>query len=181
MIFGVGINDVSCTDPSYSCWHSIHRRAYSDVYHKTKPSYIGTEVSEEWHLLSNFKRWFDENYVEGWAIDKDLLSETKPGKLYSQSTCCFLPSQINSAIMYEKANTALPGVYFKKANQKYVAQLNVLENGKRKNLHLLIHDCPYTCFEVYKQAKEKYVRGLANQFQLPSRVKDALLSYQVNC
>lgn len=46
-----------------------------------------------WKYLSNFKKWYDEHYVEGWHLDKDILMQGN--KFYSPETCCFVPFEIN--------------------------------------------------------------------------------------
>ena len=46
-------------------------------------------VCEEWKHFSNFKKWFDENYIEGFDIDKDIL--IKGNKVYSPEACSFVP------------------------------------------------------------------------------------------
>ena len=35
--------------------------------------YEDCSVCEQWHKLSNYREFFDENYIEGFAIDKDFL------------------------------------------------------------------------------------------------------------
>lgn len=84
--YGVGIND--CIGESsangkekkfYKVWQSMIARCYDPKYHARSPAYIGCEVCKEWHKLSAFKKWFDENYIEGYELD----------------TCCFVPKEIN--------------------------------------------------------------------------------------
>jgi len=93
--FGVGINDTffQSRTKEHQLWMGIIERCYDEKLHKKFPSYIGCSICEEWRYFSNFKRWFDEHYVEGWCLDKDILF--KGNKLYSSSTCCFVPQDIN--------------------------------------------------------------------------------------
>lgn len=55
---------------------------------------IGVEVSKEWLSYHNFAEWFYENYVEGFHLDKDILSID--GMLYSKEVCCFVPRELNN-------------------------------------------------------------------------------------
>ena len=91
-VHGVGVNDAEFyinptvdgrqrMDKAYQVWKSMLCRCYSEYSKTASPSYAGCEVAEEWKIFSNFKSWFDANYVEGWEIDKDILGS---GKLYSQ-------------------------------------------------------------------------------------------------
>lgn len=73
-------------------------RCYSERWHQRKPTYIDCSVSEEWHLLSNYKQWYEENYVEGWQLDKDLLFPRN--KIYSKETCVFVPQPINTLLTF---------------------------------------------------------------------------------
>lgn len=178
MIFGKGINDLSCTNEGYSTWHSMIRRCYSDVYQKRKPTYKNCQVDEDWLLFSNFYEWYKENYVEGWHLDKDLIGT---GELYSKENCVFLPNIINSAIEY-KVNNGLPsGVSHKTKNNNYVAQLSIGYNGKRKNKHLCSSTDPMLCFVAYKDAKEKYIKELADLYKdrLHPKAYEALYNFEV--
>lgn len=181
MVFGKGINDLSCDIESYQTWHSMIRRSYSPVYHKSKPTYVGTEVDQEWLILSIFNKWFVLNNVQGWQLDKDLLGQDL--KLYSKETCVFLPNEINCALKTDMGKNGLPpGVSYKTSNCKYVAQLSVVnENGTRTNRHLIISNSPFECAEVYKAEKEKYIKSLAQKHvdRLDRRAYDALLKFEV--
>lgn len=97
LVCGVGINDsyVGCTCEhgqhiiSYSIWKAMLARCYSASHHKRYPTYSNCSVCKEWHLFSNFKKWFDENYIEGYHLDKDIL--VQDNKVYSPQTCVFIP------------------------------------------------------------------------------------------
>lgn len=180
MIFGVGVNDVSCDVKSYSVWHSMLRRCYSAVYQRNKPTYKGCAVEDTWKLHSNFRNWFDLNYVEGWHLDKDLLKGNS--LIYSQETCCFLPASLNSLITVKTRSKDLPqGVYFKVSNGKYVAQLSFYDEGVRTSGHLCISNDIEYCFSVYKKAKERKIKEIAAKYSnlLKSEAMQALLKYSV--
>lgn len=105
LIYGVGINDadyyvshrdekgkkISC--PFYARWKRMLTRCYSEKFHVTNPTYVGCSVTEEWHGFSEFKDWMEKQSWEGMALDKDILV---PGnRVYSPSTCVFVPRQLN--------------------------------------------------------------------------------------
>lgn len=180
MVFNKGMNDLSCDIESYPVWHSMIRRCYSEVYHKNKPSYIGMKVCDNWLYLSNFNNWFVLNYVQGWQLDKDLLFPES--RMYSEQNCIFLPNEINCALQIEKsANGLPPGVSYKTSHSKYVAQLSMLKDGKRVGKHLLISDSIEDCFEAYINAKESYMKKLADLHidKLDKRAYDALFNFSV--
>ncbi len=83
-------------------WRGIISRGYDDKFKKTHPSYIGCSVASEWHNFQNFAKWYDENYIEGYELDKDIL--IKGNKLYSPDTCVFVPPYINT--LFIKADKA---------------------------------------------------------------------------
>lgn len=79
------------TSRAFLTWYSILDRV-------GKKRYKNVGISEDWLYFSNFKRFFDKNYYDGFVIDKDILSS--PGcKMYSAETCCFIPKELNSSIM----------------------------------------------------------------------------------
>ena len=88
---------------SYRVWSSMIGRCYGEVYHKNKPNYIGCEICEEWKYYSNFKKWFNENWYEideELQLDKDLICNNLglEKKIYSPSTCLFLPKSLNTSL-----------------------------------------------------------------------------------
>ena len=102
-------------------------------YHARSPAYIGCEVCKEWHKLSAFKKWFDENYIEGYELDKDILIEGN--KLYSPATCCFVPKEINRLFenkrKFLRYNNDLPiGVQYDKFRDKYLVSISIAKKKK---------------------------------------------------
>ena len=160
IIYGVGINDCDVKGKSYSVWHDMIQRCYSDSCKSKYSSYLGCTVCEEWQTFSNFKRWFDENYVEGCDLDKDIL--VKGNKVYSPNTCAFIPHRINTLLISCKMSRGkLPiGVSYYDKGNKYQVKLRL--NGKKK--HIGYFTTKEEAFEAYKNAKEKYIKEIALEY-----------------
>lgn len=68
LIFGVGKLDVHPVFVdgkkirAYRVWHGMLKRCYGEgvCY---RPSYEGCVVDEEWHLFSEFKKFYDAKYI----------------------------------------------------------------------------------------------------------------------
>lgn len=184
LVYGVGVNDVeNCIDTTNlvianARWKEMIRRCYSEKFLSKNPSYVGCCVCDEWLYFSNFKKWFDENYIEGYALDKDLL--VKKNKTYSPKTCCFIPKEINNLITkcdrkrgkYPIGVTKYDGddffvVRFRKGNG------NTEYIGTFKNV--------YDAFNAYKKAKERYIKQVAEVYKnkISERVYNSLLNYKV--
>lgn len=183
LIFGVATND---SDPlivkvdkyirkAYHTWHNMIRRCY-DVTCCEFPLYSDCCVCDEWLLFSNFYKWWQQNYVDGWDIDKDLLSYGN--KIYSPQTCCFLPHEINTFITSKHRNKkdGLPKGVFKIQNGYYSS---CYFNGSGNYLGYC--DNINDAFQAYKTFKEKCVKELAEKWKskLTERVYNALLNYKV--
>ena len=96
---GVGLCDVrgvSTKLPSYRRWSGMLERCYNSKSLSRFPTYTGCSVCEEWLTFSNFKRWHDDNYREGYHMDKDIL--VQGNKVYGPETCCFVPGRINTML-----------------------------------------------------------------------------------
>ena len=103
LVWGVGINDYDGPVYKngkhlkfYDAWKGMLMRCYSKKYQAKRPTYIGCSVCDEWLSLSNFKEWFDINYREDMALDKDILIQGN--KVYSPEACSFVPQYINSLL-----------------------------------------------------------------------------------
>jgi hypothetical protein len=122
-----------------------------------------------------FKKWFDVNYIEGYDLDKDLLSTGI--KIYSPQTCVFLPPEINKIISCKGRNNGLKvGVY--KYRERYRAAINM---GYTRNLGL--YDTEDEAHMAYAEAKKKHIKNTAKYYfsrgEISQKVFDALLNYSI--
>lgn len=141
-ICGFGVNDADyVVNPringnrhpchAYTTWRSMIERCVDGVYKNKHPAYRDAVVCDAWVNFMTFREWYLENYVEGFDIDKDLLSNG--GKVYSPETCIFIPRWLNIFISIEHPDRALPaGVHFEPARGKYKA--SVKDGNKTINI-----------------------------------------------
>ena len=192
-VYGVGIVGtkypitVNCVKTKeYLLWYSMLQRCCSDNSKKKRPTYEGCEVSENFKSYEYFYEWCNEqigfnNDGNGnlFQLDKDLL--IKGNKVYSESTCVFIPSEINSLLTKRGASRGehLIGVYWDKAHKAFKAQVN---KSKGKREYLGCFNTEIEAFNAYKQAKEAFVKEQANVWksQIDDRAYEALMNYTVN-
>lgn len=186
-VYGVGfLGNIKGNDKngkpfkSYKVWEGMLRRCYYDKYLEKNPTYKECSVCEEWHCYENFKKWFDENYyeIDGeiMNLDKDIL--IKGNKIYSPSTCIFVPRRINSLfVKCDALRGDLPIGVCKNGN-KFVAKCEI--NGKKRYLGRF--DTPIEAFQCYKQFKEQYIKQVAEEYKdkIPSELYDALYRWEVD-
>ena len=75
---GIGKHKVSINGKhtkKYTRWVDMHTRSYCQKFHDRQPTYKDVEVCEEWNNFQNFGDWDDKNYIEGYHLDKDILSK----------------------------------------------------------------------------------------------------------
>ena len=191
-VYGVGIlgtkypSKVSgVTTKEYVPWCSMLKRCYSDSYKKKNPTYKDCEVSENFKSYEYFYEWCHKQVGFGndgngnpFHLDKDLL--IKGNKVYSESTCVFIPSEINSLLIKREAlrGEYLIGVYWSKTNKAFRARVN---KNKGASEHLGYFNTELEAFNAYKVAKETYIKEQANKFksQIDPRAYEALMNYQV--
>lgn len=84
-----------------SVWNSMMVRCYTEGS-KGYERYggVGVTVCDDWHVFENFKGWFVQNYIEGFAMDKDLIVDGN--KQYCPSNCVFIPKSINSLLAHQE-------------------------------------------------------------------------------
>lgn len=177
----VDIPDAHCSDTRrcYTLWEDMLSRCYNPHMLKRFPTYIGCSVCEEWLIFSNFKRWFDKNYIKNYDLDKDIL--IKGNKVYSPETCCFVPHKLNCSInRCQRRRGEFPiGVTYDKSRSKFTSGLRC---GTKK-LQLGRFDTITEAFNAYKDAKEHYIKSIAEKYfqegKITKRVYDALMKYEV--
>ena len=188
-VFGVGItgtkyptNEYGVNTKEYVLWHCMLERCYSDFFLKKRPTYIDCKVSDNFKSYEYFYDWCHNQVgfdVKGFDLDKDLL--VKGNKVYSESTCVFLPREINLLLTKRDNNRGeyLIGVSWKKANKAFVATVS---KGKGKREHLGLFNTELEAFNAYKTAKESFIKEQANEWksQIDDRAYEALMKYQVN-
>ena len=157
------------------------RRCYSDNFKKKNPTYEGCEVSENFKYYEYFYEWCHSQIgfgVEGWHLDKDLL--VKGNKVYSESSCVFLPKEINSVLTKCTASRGkhLVGVCWSKTANAFKAMVRI---NKGKQEFLGYFKTELEAFSAYKQAKESFVKEQAEKYksQIDPRAYNALMNYQV--
>lgn len=173
LIYGFGINDtndMSDNRDAYQHWTSMIERCYGP-----NTAYGHPIVCEEWRYFSKFKEWFNIRHVDGWHLDKDLFSNGE--KIYSPTTCCLVPNEINALFRKKERNDGLPtGVYLFR-DKKFTAHLG--EEGKA--IYLGVFNTKEEAFQAYKVAKEAYIKEVADKWKdnIEPRVYEAMYNYEV--
>ena len=127
--------------------------------------------------LQHLKKWFDENYIEGYELDKDILVEGN--RIYSPETCCFVPKEINRLFENKSKrlyyNKQLPiGIRFDKYRGKYLAEITI--NGKRKYVGRFntINEA-YECREIEKRYLiSKFIEEYYRSNKITKKVYEAI-------
>ena len=169
----------------YNLWQHMLKRCYSDKYQKKRPTYEGCEVSDNFKSYEYFYDWCNKqigfsNDGNGYPfhLDKDLL--VKGNKIYSESTCVFIPSEINSLLTKCTASRGkhLIGVSWHKTRKSFIAMVN---KNKGKQEHLGYFSTEIEAFNAYKQAKESFIKEQAEKWkdEIDERAYSALMNYQV--
>ena len=187
-VFGVGmlgakypikVNGVITKE--YRLWTDMLKRCYSEAFQKKHPTYKDCEVSDKFKSYEYFYEWCHSQIGfgnEGWQLDKDLL--IKGNRVYSESTCIFIPQEINKILTKNTASRGeyLIGVYWHKTHKAFVSTVS---KNKGKTEWLGYFNTEIEAFNTYKEAKEAFVKEQAEKYksQIDPRAYEALMSYTV--
>jgi len=132
---GTGMHNVSRNSKltkAYKTCHDMMARCYSEKCQIKHPTYKDVAVCEEWHNYQNFAKWFEDNYVDGYHLDKDLLSGDK--KIYSPSMCIFIPQGLNTFLSnnHKNNNSGKTGVMLHSRDKKWTGAASL--DGKSKSI-----------------------------------------------
>lgn len=162
---------------NYICrkyWNGVIKRSFSESFKNDHPTYKDVSVCDEWLCYNNFEKWFSENYYEvkgeRMELDKDIL--VKGNKIYSPDTCIFVPAYINLNFRGKSKKSGLPkGI--QKNGKRYSVSLNCKYIGT--------FETPEKAFQVYKEAKEQYIKQVADEYKdrIPQKLYEAMYRYEV--
>ncbi|MFN4320795.1 MAG: hypothetical protein ACK4E9_02005 [Aeromonas media] len=104
-ILQVGVNDADYVTqpmvdgvrfrcPAYITWKHVLTRACDYKFQAKKPTYRGVTISKEWHSFMGFRDWWENNHVDGYQLDKDLLFAGN--REYGPMTCVYVPPWLNT-------------------------------------------------------------------------------------
>ena len=169
----------------YQLWQDMLRRCFSEKLKTRCPTYKDCNVSDSFLSYSFFYDWCQEQIGFGnidengryWHLDKDLLFIGN--KLYSETTCVFVPQEINSFFV-DRGNDRgdYPvGVNFDKAIGKFKARCTV--GGKQQ--HLGLFNTAEEAFAAYKPFKEALCKQLALKWQheIDPRLFNVMMNWSV--
>ena len=101
VVFGVGFiggdkhkaKNGKTNTKKYNAWSGMLERCYCPKTQARQPTYKGVTVCDDWHDYQVFSEWYEENYIEGCHLDKDIKIDGN--KIYSPSTCLFVTPKEN--------------------------------------------------------------------------------------
>ena len=176
------ISEYGVHTKEYGLWKNMLRRCYSDTYKKKYPTYIDCKCSENFKSFEYFYGWCNKQIGfdnEGFELDKDLL--VKGNKVYSEDSCIFIPTEINTLLVKRAASRGehLIGVYWHSKNKAFVARVNKSKGGSE---YLGLFNTEIEAFKAYKKAKESFVKEQANKWKgkIDDRAYEALMNHEVN-
>lgn len=166
------------TTKCYNTWQGMLERCYNEDTQNKHPTYKECSVSEQWHNYQVFAEWFYTNYkdwMQDWCLDKDIL--VKGNKVYSPKTCSLVPTAINNLLIKSNSIRGKYPIGVSVIGNRFKADIKI--NGKL--VYLGCYDTPEEAFEVYKTAKEKHIKEVADKYknQITKEVYQALYNYKV--
>lgn len=180
-IFGVGFlgygryktGENGKTKSSYHCWYNMLARCYDEKTQNIFPTYKGCTVVDEWKCFQVFAEWYENNYKNDFALDKDILF--KGNKIYSPKTCRFVPIELNNLFSKNKKGKFLKGVSKKESEKRYTARIS-------KKYERQFEGSFYTeqeAHESYVRAKKERVKELADKWKdlIDVELYDKILEY----
>lgn len=110
-IYGVGFEGVGKysfknNEKAAAVFLDMLGRCYNKNCQENHPTYIGCTVIKVWHNFQVFCEWFEDNYIKGCHLDKDLLVEGN--KIYSNENCLFVKQILNNLFTNNVQKGILP-------------------------------------------------------------------------
>lgn len=155
----------------YSHWCNMLRRAYSESYKSKNRTYENVSICKDWHFFSNFYEWAKDKNYKNRDLDKDLIEIGN--KMYSHSTCLFVPQHINKLLSEKpRGRHDLPtGVTIKKRDGKFISRCG---NGK-KRVYLGVYFDKDEAHKAYKSYKKTVIIERAMKYKSEPDLYRALI------
>ena len=166
LVYDVGLCDAPTrigTNPqfkSYNVWFSMLRRVHGVKELVSAPTYLGCSVDKRWLKYSEFIRFHDKYYVEGYALDKDILVPGK--KKYGPDTCAYVPTAVNSLLTNRARFRGKYPLGITRVGNRLVVQITGRATRHVACFALNEVDAAVAC---YNQAKAEQVRAVARQYK----------------
>lgn len=161
---------------AYIKWFSMMTRCYDEKYLKRQSSYEECFVCEEWLNFQIFAKWFYENNIDGYELDKDLICYGN--KEYSPDKCCFVPKKLNSLLnINKKIRNDLP-IGVTRIKDGYSYEMSIYGKHIKGSFFKTIEDA----FDEYKNKRESYIKEVANKYKsdISEKVYDSLMKFEIN-
>ena len=169
----------------YNIWYSMLQRCYDPKYQEKYSTYKGCKVENFFLNFQYMGEWIKENYYkipgEKMCLDKDILC--KGNKIYSRSTCIFVPHRINSLFTKRDNDRGdSPIGTTPNSSGNYQARCH---NKNGKKICLGVYSTKEEAFQAYKQYKEKVIKEVIDSYEgkIPepyySKLKAAMYNYKV--
>lgn len=140
-------------------WRSVVGRCVPGSAERLRhTTYDGCKLHKSWRKFSKFLEWYRANYIEGYDLDKDIL--TGKSKVYGPHTCCFVPHYINTLVRgrMRKGKTLPEGVNLcKQLNAPYRAV--ICKYGKQE--HIGYYSSVSKAVRAYRAEKSKHISCVA--------------------
>lgn len=172
LVHGFGINDadyvvrpavngkrVMCS--AYASWSRMVERVHSEREQIRNPTYIGVSICDEWRSFMKFREWWIENHVEGWHLDKDLLTDNRQ---YSPENCIYVPVWLNTFTCDSRAKRGRwpIGVSLDRKRGKFLSMCSNPLSGKKENLG------------YYSNPEDAYNAWLQNKLLIAKKLKPSI-------
>lgn len=186
----IGVKYLTCVNgqqtKEYRTWLQMLRRCFSQREKKRLTYYQEAICCEEWLLYENFYEWlhnqdnFDKWYSgERWAVDKDII--IKNNKLYSPTTCCLVPQNINCLLLKRDALRGDLPLGVRRNGNKFRAACGNPFTGKQERFG--VYKTPEEAFYAYKSRRENYIKQVAKieyeSGNITKQCYDALMNYVI--
>jgi hypothetical protein len=165
---GVGKYSGKTHKSAFNTWMHMVERCY-DSSCKYYPLYggKGVRVSNEWVDFQVFAKWFDENKVDGWHMDKDFINPFS--KIYSKETCVFIPPAVNG--LFTGYQNGLKNMGTGRTRQgKWYSNCTI--DGEQQ--YLGVSDTWLEAKTKYLVEKRKVAEKIMQKYDLPLKVKQTL-------